>query len=88
MISKEEKEKTINEFKTKDKDTGSSQVQVALFTKRIKGLLEHFKSHPKDKHSRRGLVQLVEKRRSLLKYLKRKSRDEYEKTIKTLGLKK
>lgn len=88
MISKEEKEKTISEFKTGDKDTGSSQVQIALFTKRIKDLLEHFKAHPKDRHSRRGLVQLVEKRRSLLKYLQRKNSDEYKKTIQSLDLKK
>lgn len=88
MIQKEEKKKIISDFKKSDKDTGSSMVQVALFTKRIKDLLEHFKKHPKDNSSKRGLVQLVNKRRSLLKYLEREDSEEYKKTIGKLELKK
>jgi small subunit ribosomal protein S15 len=88
MLSSEEKKKLIEEFKIHDKDSGSPEVQIALFTKRIKDLLEHFKQHPKDKHSRRGLLQLVNKRRALLNYLKNESEERYQNLIKKLGLRK
>jgi small subunit ribosomal protein S15 len=88
MIQKEEKKKIISNFKKSDKDTGSSMVQIALYTKRIQELLEHFKKHPKDNSSKRGLVQLVNKRRSLLRYLERENKEEYKKTIAKLELKK
>lgn len=88
MIQKDEKKKIIGDFKKSDKDTGSSMVQIALFTKRIKEILGHFKKHPKDNSSKRGLVQLVNKRRSLLKYLEKENKEEYKKTIEKLELKK
>jgi small subunit ribosomal protein S15 len=88
MIQKEEKKKIISDFRKSEKDTGSSMVQIALFTKRIQGLLEHFRKHPKDNHSKRGLVQLVNKRRSLLKYLEREDKEEHKKTLEKLELKK
>jgi small subunit ribosomal protein S15 len=88
MIQKEEKKKIISNFKKSDKDTGSSMVQIALYTKRIQELLEHFKKHPKDNSSKRGLVQLVNKRRSLLRYLEGENNEEYKKTIAKLELKK
>jgi len=88
MIQKEEKKKIISDFRKSEKDTGSSMVQIALFTKRIQGLLEHFRKHPKDNHSKRGLVKLVNKRRSLLKYLEREDKEEHKKTLEKLELKK
>lgn len=69
-----------------EKDTGTPEVQVSLMTRRIKDLTEHFKDHKKDFHSRRGLQNLVSKRRKLLKYLKRKDLSRYQDLIKTLGL--
>jgi len=88
MLKSEEKKKIIEEFRIHAKDSGSPEVQIALFTKRIKDLLEHFKKHPKDLHSRRGLLQLVNKRRSLLNYLKNESGERYQNLIKKLGLRK
>lgn len=87
MLTKEEKEKIISRFKKHDADTGSVQVQIALLTERIKKLTEHLKLHKKDKHSKRGLLKLLSKRRKLLRYLKRENEMEYEKIIKELGLK-
>ena len=69
-------------------DTGSPEVQVALLTGRIEQLTEHFKTHKKDHHSRRGLLQLVNRRRSLLDYLKRKDNDRYKALIEKLGLRR
>lgn len=76
----------INEFKQADGDTGSPEVQVSLITNRIAYLTDHFKVHKKDLHSRRGLQALVNKRRKLLKYLKRKNPERYQQLIKQLKL--
>lgn len=81
-----QKAEIVNEYKLADKDTGSPEVQVSLITSRIKYLTDHFKSHTKDFHSRRGLQELVNKRRKLLKYLKRNSHERYASLIKRLGL--
>ena len=83
-----EKPKIVGQYRTHDTDTGSPEVQVALLTNRIAYLTEHFKSHAKDHHSRRGLLQLVGRRRRLLDYLKRESLDRYHKLIERLGLRK
>lgn len=85
-LNSAQKQELINEFKLADKDTGSPEVQVSLITSRIKYLTEHFKKNHKDFHSRRGLQALVNKRRKLLKYLKRKDAERYTKLIKSLGL--
>ncbi len=87
-VSPARKRETINEYRAHDRDTGSSEVQVALLTKRIAHLTEHLKVHHKDHHSRRGLLKMVGKRRSLLDYLKRKDYDRYQKLIKSLGLRR
>ena len=84
----EVKSQTIEEYRTHDTDTGSSEVQVALLTKRINELTEHFKIHKKDHHGRRGLLKLVGRRRRLLAYLKRTDLDRYRKLIERLGLRK
>ena len=85
---KEHKKEIISHFKKSELDTGSSEVQIALLTYRIKDLTEHFKVNKKDNHGRLGLVKMVNKRRSLLKYLKRKNIDNYTKLIGELGLRK
>lgn len=85
-LTSAQKADIVNEFQRADKDTGSSEVQVSIMTSRIKYLTEHFKSNKKDFHSRRGLQALVNKRRKLLKYLKRKDQDRYSALIKKLGL--
>jgi small subunit ribosomal protein S15 len=82
------KREIIEEFKIHPTDTGSSEVQIALLSDRIKYLTEHFKTHAKDHHSRRGLLKLVGQRRSLLDYLKRKDINRYRQLIKTLGIRK
>ena len=82
------KEKVVEDFKTHDSDTGSSQVQIALLTQRINELTEHFKVHKKDNHSRRGLLKMVARRRKLLDYLKRKNIGEYHAIIKKLKLRR
>lgn len=87
-MNKDKKQELISNFKQHETDTGSSEVQVALLTERIVYLTEHFKSHPKDHHSRRGLLMLVGKRRKLLDYLKRKSYPRYRQLIETLGIRK
>jgi small subunit ribosomal protein S15 len=76
----------IEEFKTHPNDTGSPEVQVALLTRRIEYLTEHFKSYKKDFHSRRGLLKLVGRRRRLLEYLKRKDITRYRQLVERLGL--
>ena len=87
-ITAEEKNSLIKEFATKDGDTGSPEVQVAILTKRIATLTEHFKTHKKDNHSRRGLLMMVNKRRNLLAYLKKKDVERYNALIQKLGLRK
>lgn len=87
-LEKEEKQEIIGEFKTNEKDVGSPEVQVALITNRINQLGGHFKSNPKDEHSRRGLLMLVSRRRKLLKYLKREDLNRYTSLIGRLGLRK
>ena len=82
------KKEVINEFGKNDTDTGSTEVQIALLTKRINELSDHFKINKKDHHSRRGLLGMVNNRRKLLKYLKGKNESEYLSLIKKLGLRK
>ena len=88
MLVKEEKGKLIQGFQVHGTDTGSAPVQIALLTERINLLTEHFKSHKKDHHSRRGLLKLVSQRRKLLEYLKSTDRLEYKKIIDRLSLRK
>ena len=88
MFTKDRKTEVIDSYKTHEGDTGSPEVQVALLSERISYLNEHFKSHAKDHHSRRGLLKLVGQRRSLLDYLKRKDLDRYADLIKRLGIRK
>ena len=83
-----EKKEVINEFGKNNTDTGSTEVQIALLTKRINELSDHFKVNKKDHHSRRGLLGMVNNRRKLLKYLKGKNETEYVALIKKLGLRK
>ena len=87
-ITVEEKARVIKEFGTKEGDTGSPEVQVAILTERIRNLTEHFKGHAKDNHSRRGLLMMVNKRRSLLDYLRHKDGQRYLDLIAKLGLRK
>ncbi len=83
-----EKNGIIEKFRTHDKDTGSPEVQIALLTDRINHLTEHFKTHAKDFHSRRGLLKLVGQRRRLLDYLKKKDLNRYRGLIKELGIRR
>ena len=83
-----EKKEIVKDFGKKDTDTGSTEVQVALLTKKINELSEHFKIHKKDHHSRRGLLGMINNRRKLLKYLKGKNEEGYQEIIKKLGLRK
>jgi len=87
-LVKEEKKKVIEKFKTHENDTGSSEVQVAILTKKINKLNEHLKANKKDHHSRRGLVIMVGKRKRLLGYLKNNDINRYKKIIEELGLRK
>jgi len=88
MLAPEEKTKIIKKYKLHETDTGSSEVQIALLTEEIKRLLLHLKKHPKDFHSKKGLLKMVSKRRSLLNYLKEESPKKYSNIIKKIGLKK
>lgn len=88
MLTKQKKAKTIKETAVHDKDTGSPEVQVALLSKKIDELTSHLKKHTKDKHSRRGLLQMVADRRTHLKYLEGKDKKRYSALVKKLGLKK
>lgn len=83
-----DKKKIVDEYARADRDTGSPEVQVALLTARILDLTEHFKEHKHDHHSRRGLVRMVNSRRKLLDYLKRKNIDRYRDLIARLGLRR
>jgi small subunit ribosomal protein S15 len=87
-ITAERKEALIKEHKRGSDDTGSPEVQVAILTERITNLTQHFKTHAKDNHSRRGLLMLVNKRRSLLDYLRGKDEERYTDLIAKLGLRK
>ncbi len=88
MVEQGEKKAIVAKYRTHERDTGSPEVQVALLSDRITYLTEHFKDHPKDFHSRQGLLKLVSQRRSLLDYLKSKSLDRYRKLIEALGIRK
>ena len=83
-----EKKEIVKDFGKNNIDTGSTEVQVALLTKKINELSEHFKIHKKDHHSRRGLLGMINNRRKLLKYLKGKNEEGYQELIKKLGLRK
>jgi small subunit ribosomal protein S15 len=87
-LAKEAKLELISQYRTHNTDTGSPEVQVALLSKRIDELQDHFKTHAKDNHSRRGLLKLVQQRRSLLNYLKGCDISRYHDLIKRLGLRK
>ncbi len=87
-ITAEEKQRLMKEFATKEGDTGSPEVQVAVLTSRISTLTEHFKTHKKDNHSRRGLLKLVAKRRRLLDYTRSKDEGRYRELIKRLGIRR
>ncbi|MHB2167506.1 30S ribosomal protein S15 [Alsobacter sp. R-9] len=87
-ITAERKTQLVKDYATKANDTGSPEVQVAILTERISNLTEHFKSHTKDNHSRRGLLKLVSQRRSLLDYLKRIDETRYKTLIERLGIRR
>ena len=87
-ITKERKTELIREFQRAGSDTGSPEVQIAVLTERIVNLTEHFKTHKKDRHSRRGLLMLVSRRRRLLDYLIRINNDRYKSIIERLGLRR
>lgn len=88
MLTKDQKTGLIGDFGTHGKDTGSPEVQIALLTARIKDLTEHFKTHKKDHHSRRGLLKMVSRRRKLLNYLMKKDFKRYREILNKLGLRK
>ena len=87
-LAKEEKSKIIGEYRTSDADTGSPEVQVAVLSRRIDELTEHLKKHRRDHHSRRGLLQMVGRRRRLLEYLRREDVERYRALIGRLGLRR
>lgn len=87
-LDKAKKNEIIKNFGIHEKDTGSSELQIALLSERINSLTEHFKTHKKDHHSRRGLIRLVGRRRRLLDYLKREDSEKYQKLIKKLKLRR
>ena len=87
-VTTADKAKIIRSHQRKTGDTGSPEVQIALLTARINGLTDHFKSHVKDHHSRRGLLKMVSQRRKMLDYLKRTDTENYRKLIEQLGLRK
>lgn len=88
MITKERAAQLVKEFGATEKDTGSTEVQIAILSDRIKNLTGHFSNHKLDHHSKRGLMKLIGKRRSLLKYLNRKNPEKYQTVIKALGIRK
>ncbi|MBB05946.1 30S ribosomal protein S15 [Pseudooceanicola sp.] len=87
-ITVEDKNRLMKEYATKEGDTGSPEVQVAILSSRIATLTEHFKEHKKDNHGRRGLLKMVAQRRKLLDYVKGKDEDRYKKLIQSLGLRR
>ena len=86
MLETKKKTDLIGKYATHKKDTGSSQVQIALLTEKIKELMKHLKSHPKDNHSRRGLLKMVAKRKKLMEYLKRQNEKQHQSLSKKLGI--
>jgi small subunit ribosomal protein S15 len=88
MITAERKKEVVTQYATKDGDTGSPEVQVAVLSERINNLTEHFKTHGKDNHSRRGLIKMVQTRRKLLDYVKATDEKRYETLIERLGLRR
>lgn len=88
MLKTRKKSNIITAHKTHNKDTGSSEIQIALLSYRIKELTKHLKQHKKDQHSRRGLLKMVQKRKKLLSYLEKNNEKRYDKIIKKLKLKK
>jgi small subunit ribosomal protein S15 len=88
MAIEKNKAEIIQNYKIHEKDTGSSEVQIAILSERITYLTEHFRSHPKDHHSRRGLLMMVAQRRKLLDYLKRTGKERYDTIISRLGIRK
>ncbi|MCA1797020.1 MAG: 30S ribosomal protein S15 [Desulfuromonadaceae bacterium] len=88
MLATEKKQEIIKEFQTQEGDTGSPEVQVALLSKRITELTDHFRTHKKDHHSRRGLLKIVGQRRRLLDYLKKKDVERYRSLISRLGIRR
>ena len=87
-LAKEAKEKIVTDYRKHESDTGSPQVQIALLSQRINELTEHFKTHKKDNHSRRGLLKMVSHRRSLLDYLKKTNIQQYHEVVGRLGLRR
>lgn len=87
-LSKEEKDKIVKEYALHEGDTGSPEIQIALLTVRITRLTEHFKDHPKDIFSKRGFLKMIQRRRRLLRFLKREDTKRYQALIKKLGLRK
>ena len=87
-MTAERKQEIINQYRRDEKDTGSSEVQIALLTERINELTEHLKVHKKDNHSRRGMLKMVGKRRNLLNYLAKKDENPYKELVEKLGLRK
>ena len=87
-LTKQLKEDIVKTFGTNEKDTGKTEVQIALITRRVEELTEHFKRHPKDNNSRRGLLMLVGQRRRLLAYLRKRDLDKYRELIERLNLRK
>lgn len=88
MLKQDHKNKVIKSLQTHGKDTGSPEVQIAIFTEQIKELTKHLQSHKKDEHSRRGLLKMVGKRRSLLDYLNKKDPERYQAVLKKLDLRR
>jgi small subunit ribosomal protein S15 len=88
MLSSDQKQTIVSDYKLHDGDTGSPEVQIAILTRRINDLTGHLKTHQKDFSSRRGLLKMVGKRNSLLKYLTRENRERYQAVIQRLGLRK
>lgn len=87
-LLKEKKSEIIEDFRSHDNDTGSAEVQIAILSERIRYLTEHFRTHAKDHHSRRGLLKLVGRRRRLLDYIRRKDFDRYRRVIERLGIRR
>ncbi|MFL5766593.1 MAG: 30S ribosomal protein S15 [Actinomycetota bacterium] len=87
-VTKEDKTQLISEYRRSDSDTGSAEVQIAVLTRRIADLTEHLKAHKKDHHSRRGLLQMVGRRRRMLDYLRREDVGRYRELISRLGLRR
>lgn len=88
MLKQDHKNKVIKSLQTHGKDTGSPEVQIAIFTEQIKELTKHLQTHKKDEHSRRGLLKMVGKRRSLLDYLNKKDPERYQAVLKKLDLRR